>query len=83
MGSKHGRANVIVNEVIITGWKSKILGYISIGDNVPEVIITLWNRSKIGLMAIEASKQQKYRMGFDTVGVLSLNGSTMMTNPLV
>lgn len=41
IGSKQGRAKVMVNEAITTGWKFKILGYISKGDNVPEVITTL------------------------------------------
>ncbi len=53
------------------------------GDRVPDVIMTLWNRSKIGFIAIEASRQQKYKIGFDTVGALSLNGSIMITKPLV
>lgn len=41
MGSKQGRASVIVKELIITGSKSKIFGYISIGESVPEVITTV------------------------------------------
>ena len=36
IGNIQGLANVIVNELIITGLKSKILGYMSNGDNVPE-----------------------------------------------
>lgn len=32
---------------------------------------------------MEESKQLKCNMGFDTVGVLSSNGSMMMVNPFV
>lgn len=83
IGNKHGRANVIVNELITTGSKSNILGYMSIGDNVPDVITTLWKRWKIDLMAIEESRQLKCNIGLATVGVLSSNGSTMIVKPFV
>lgn len=53
------------------------------GDSVPEVIITDWNLSNMGLIAIEESKQLKCKIGFKTVGVLSSNGSTMIVNPSV
>lgn len=53
------------------------------GDSVPEVITTVWKREKTGAMAIDESKQLKCIMGFDTVGVLSSKGSTMIVNPLV
>ena len=59
IGSKQGLANVIVKEAMITGWKSKILGYISNGERVPEVMTTLWNLSKTGFMAIEESRHLK------------------------
>lgn len=52
-----GLASVIVKDAITIGWKAKIFGYMSNGDNVPDVIITDWNRSKTGLIAIEASMQ--------------------------
>jgi hypothetical protein len=45
-----------VKEAMTLGLKSKILGYISRGESVPEVITTVWKRSKIGLTAIDASK---------------------------
>lgn len=83
IGNKHGRASVIVNELIKTGWKSRIFGYISIGDKVPDVMTTLWNRWKIGFIAIDESKQLKCKIGFATVGVLSSNGSTITVNPFV
>ena len=38
-------------------------GYISIGESVPEVMTTDWNRSKTGLIAIEASLQQNWNSG--------------------
>jgi len=41
IGNKHGRAKVIVNELMTTGRKSKIFGYMSRGDKVPDVITTL------------------------------------------
>jgi hypothetical protein len=83
IGSKHGLASVIVKDDMITGWKFKIFGYMSMGESVPEVITTVWNRSKTGFMAIDESKQLKCKMGLDTVGVLSSKGSTIMVNPLV
>lgn len=83
MGKRHGLANVIVNDDIMTGWKFKILGYISNGDNVPEVITTDWNLSNMGFIAIEESKQLKCKIGFNTVGVLSSNGSTIIVKPCV
>jgi hypothetical protein len=57
IGRIHGLAKVIVNEVIMTGWKSRIFGYISSGERVPEVMTTVWKRLKTGLMAIDESKQ--------------------------
>jgi len=42
---------------------------------------TDWNRSKTGLIAIDASRQLKCITGFDIVGVLSSNGSIINTNP--
>ena len=83
MGSKQGRASVIVKELIITGSKSKIFGYISIGESVPDVITTAWKRLKTGAIAIEESKQLKCSIGLMTVGVLSSKGSTMIVKPLV
>ena len=79
----HCRANVMVNDVISTGLKSRIFGYISKGDRVPEVMITDWNRLNTGLIAREESKQEKWRMGFETVGDFSSKGSIMIVNPLV
>lgn len=67
----------------MTGWKFKIFGYISNGESVPEVIITVWNLSNIGLTAMEESRQLKCKTGFKTVGVLSSNGSTMIVKPCV
>lgn len=73
----------MVKDDIMTGWKFKILGYISNGDNVPEVITTDWNLSNIGFIAIDESRQTKWRIGFKTLGVLSSNGSTIIVNPFV
>ena len=52
-----GLANVMVKEDMMTGWKSRIFGYISRGERVPEVMTTVWNRLKTGLIAIDESKQ--------------------------
>jgi hypothetical protein len=41
IGSRHGLASVMVKELMMTGWKSKILGYMSSGDRVPDVITTV------------------------------------------
>jgi len=41
IGSRQGRASVIVKLLITTGSKSRILGYMSMGDSVPEVITTV------------------------------------------
>ena len=57
MGKRQGLASVIVKEDIITGWKSRIFGYMSKGDSVPDVITTVWNRLKTGLIAIDESRQ--------------------------
>lgn len=46
-----------------------IFGYISRGEIVPEVMMTEEKRSKTGLMAMEASRQVKCRMGLGTVAV--------------
>lgn len=47
----------MVKELIMTGLKSRILGYISKGESVPEVITTDWNLSNTGFMAILESRQ--------------------------
>lgn len=55
----------------------------SMGDNVPDVMTTLWKRWKIGFIAIDESKQLKCKIGLITVGVFSSNGSTITVNPFV
>jgi hypothetical protein len=60
MGRMQGRASVMVNELMMTGWKSRILGYISSGERVPEVITTDWNLSNTGLMAMLESRQLEH-----------------------
>lgn len=62
--------------------KPSILGYISKGEMVPEVIITELKRSKTGLMAIAASRQVKWRMGFGTVAASVSKGSRIRRKPL-
>jgi hypothetical protein len=48
-----------VKEVARTGLKSSILGYISNGDKVPDVITTVSNLSNTGFIAMDASIQLK------------------------
>ena len=82
----HCLAKVIVKLDMITGWKSSILGYMSKGDNVPDVMTTDWNLSNTGLIAILASRQDRLRIGLTILTVpatFSSLGSMMMVNPLV
>mmetsp|Transcript_21648 Transcript_21648/g.51344 ORF Transcript_21648/g.51344 Transcript_21648/m.51344 type:complete len:312 (-) Transcript_21648:223-1158(-) len=65
------------------GVKPRILGYISMGDSVPEVMTTDWNLSKTGFMAMEASLQQNWKRGSCSVGVRSSKGSMRMLKPVV
>jgi hypothetical protein len=55
--------NVIDKLSVIIGLKFNNFGYISKGDKVPEVIMTVSNFSKIGRMAMEASKQENCKTG--------------------
>lgn len=82
MGRKERRARVILYDSCTTVVKPSILGYISKGEMVPEVMITELNRSKTGLMAIAASRQVKWRMGFGTVAVSDSQGSRIRRKPL-
>lgn len=51
----------MVKEFWITGWKSKILGYMSNGERVPEVMTTVWNFVKTGLIASDESKHLSHK----------------------
>ena len=55
----------------------------SIGLSVPLVMTTDWNRSKTGLIAIDASLQQNWKSGSCSVGVRSSNGSIRIAKPFV
>ena len=66
IGAMHSRLTVIANEFTTTGWKSRIFVYTSIGVSVPLVTTTVWNLSKIGLTAIDASRQQSCSSGSAT-----------------
>jgi len=48
---------------------------------VPEVITTLLNRSKTGLIASEGSKHVKWNIGLGTVAFSVSNGSNINRNP--
>ena len=67
-GQITSRAKDIANEWTAHGSKPRIFGYMSIGESVPEVITTDWNRSKTGLIAIDASLQQNWKSGSCTCG---------------
>ena len=62
--------------------KPSILGYISRGEIVPEVMMTELKRSKTGLMAIAASRQVRWSIGFGTVAVSDSKGSSIRRKPL-
>ena len=62
--------------------KPSILGYISSGEMVPEVMMTEEKRSKTGLMAMAASRQVKWRMGLGTLAPSTSKGSRMSRKPL-
>ena len=55
-GKKQFRVNVMGYVSLSTGVNWSILGYISSGEIVPEVITTLLNRSKTGFIASDGSK---------------------------
>jgi hypothetical protein len=78
MGEIHCLASVMDKLALITGSKSRIFGYISIGESVPEVITTVWKRSRTGRIAIEASMQFKCKI--DSWVLLS-SGSKTSENP--
>ena len=62
--------------------KPSILGYISRGEMVPEVMMTEEKRSNTGLIAMAASRQVKCRIGLGTVAVSDSNGSRIRRKPL-
>ena len=76
IGRRQGLARVIVKEAITLGLKFRIFGYMSRGESVPEVITTVWKRSKIGLTAIDASKHLKSNINFRPSKVFIHESST-------
>jgi len=75
------RARVIEYDSCTTGVNCSILGYISRGDIVPDVMTTLLNRSKIGLMASDGSRHTKWNIGLGTVAESVSKGSKISRNP--
>ena len=57
MGKKAFRVSVIGYDCSMTGWNWSILGYMSSGEMVPEVMMTEEKRSKTGLIASDGSRQ--------------------------
>ena len=80
-GSKQGLKVDIGRLARTTGWKLSSLGYMSSGERVPEVIITEANRSKTGLIAIEASKQLNCSRGSLIPETTDPSGSKTTENP--
>jgi hypothetical protein len=63
MGLMGLRNRVMSMDFITTGLKSSRMGYIDMGDIVPEVSYTLLNELNTGRMAREESKQARERRG--------------------
>ena len=59
-GKNEFRVSVIEYDSCTTGWNCSILGYMSRGEIVPDVITTLPKRSNTGLMAKDGSRQLDY-----------------------
>ena len=59
IGKNERRASVMLYDSCTTVVKPSILGYISKGEMVPDVMITEEKRSNTGFMAIAASRQVK------------------------
>ena len=76
------RASVMGRLWMTTGWKLRILGNMSMGLSVPDVMTTDWNFSKTGRMASEASRQLSWMTGSGIEGSRSSKGSMMMAKPL-
>jgi hypothetical protein len=81
MGRKDFRVKVMVKDSWTTVGKFSIRGYMSKGDNVPEVTMTEEKRSKTGFIAIAASRHVKCSLGFGTVAVADSKGSRMRRKP--
>ena len=81
-GRKAFRVNVIEYVSWTTGVNWSILGYMSRGEIVPEVMTTLLNRSNTGLIAMAGSRQVKWNIGFGTVALSVSKGSRMSRKPV-
>ena len=81
IGHRHSRVSVIGSELTHTGLNDNRRGYSSIGDRVPLVMKTLWNFSKTGRTASDASKQHSCRTGSGMFGYRSSYGSRIRANP--
>lgn len=96
-GKKALRVSVIAYVSWTTGVNCNILGYMSNGEIVPEVMTTLLKCSKTGLIANEGSRHLsqiqkmeritgkntdvKWKIGFGTVALSVSNGSRMSRKP--
>lgn len=57
MGKKAFRVRVIGYDSWMTGWNCSIFGYMSSGEMVPDVMMTLLKRSNTGAIASDGSRQ--------------------------
>ena len=80
-GRKELRVSVIWYDSCTTGVNCSILGYMSRGESVPEVMTTLLKRSNTGPMASEASRQVRWKTGLGTVALSVSKGSRMRMKP--
>mmetsp|Transcript_28074 Transcript_28074/g.32742 ORF Transcript_28074/g.32742 Transcript_28074/m.32742 type:complete len:118 (+) Transcript_28074:1227-1580(+) len=76
----HGRNVDIFNDSDTRGSNCNNLGYKSIGDNVPDVIMTLPNLLNKGAMAREESKQANCITGSVIPGIAVPLGSKIIAN---
>jgi hypothetical protein len=96
MGKKAFRVSVIGYDSVRVGWNCRILGYMSSGEMVPEVMTTEEKRSNTGAIAndgsrhlyVSAAPEQegeathvKWKIGFGTVACSVSYGSRISKNP--
>ncbi|GKT57280.1 LOW QUALITY PROTEIN: DDHD domain-containing protein [Colletotrichum tofieldiae] len=81
IGRKDLLARVMLYDSCTTVENPSILGYISSGEIVPEVMMTELNLSKTGLIAMAASRHVKCSTGLGTSAVSDSNGSRISRKP--
>mmetsp|Transcript_16515 Transcript_16515/g.24092 ORF Transcript_16515/g.24092 Transcript_16515/m.24092 type:complete len:246 (-) Transcript_16515:340-1077(-) len=79
-GRMHGRNVNIFKDSDTLGSNCSSLGYRSMGDKVPDVMMTLPKRLKSGAMARDESKHASWMTGSVTPGMVVPFGSRMIAN---